>query len=58
VLLGTDPRAKLAQFAVNDQIPFLDATASRVTHDLGFKPILRYQRPRGGATATLYEAPR
>jgi 4-amino-4-deoxy-L-arabinose transferase-like glycosyltransferase len=57
-VLGTDPRAEKAQFAVVDQIPFLDATASRVSHNRGFKPILRYQRPRGGAVATLFEAPR
>jgi hypothetical protein len=57
-VLGTDPRAEKAQFAVVDQIPFLDATASRVSHNRGFKPILRYQRPRGGAAATLFEAPR
>jgi 4-amino-4-deoxy-L-arabinose transferase-like glycosyltransferase len=58
VVLGTDPRAEQAQFAIVDQIPFLDATASRVAHDRGFMPILRYQRPRGGATATLFEAAR
>jgi 4-amino-4-deoxy-L-arabinose transferase-like glycosyltransferase len=58
VVLGTAPEARRAQFAINDEIPFLDATASQLSHDLGFKPVARIQRPRGGAVATLYERPR
>jgi 4-amino-4-deoxy-L-arabinose transferase-like glycosyltransferase len=54
-VLGTAPEARQAQFAVTDEIPFLDATAAKLVHDLHFVPVWRYQRPRGGAVATLYE---
>jgi hypothetical protein len=67
MLLGPDPRyvsvsgrapeARLAQFAVSDEIPFLDASAAELMRKLNFKPVWRYPRPRGGATATLYERP-
>jgi 4-amino-4-deoxy-L-arabinose transferase-like glycosyltransferase len=57
-VVGTDPRARRAQFVVADEIPFLDATSSKLTRELGFTPILRYQRPRGGAVATLLARPR
>jgi hypothetical protein len=67
MLLGPDPRyvsvsgrapeARLAQFAVSDEIPFLDASAAELMRKLNFKPVWRYPRPRGGATATLFERP-
>jgi 4-amino-4-deoxy-L-arabinose transferase-like glycosyltransferase len=56
-VLGTSPEARHAQFAVSDEIPFLDATAAKVMQRQHFKPVWSYQRPRGGATATLSERP-
>jgi 4-amino-4-deoxy-L-arabinose transferase-like glycosyltransferase len=54
---GLSPLASRAQFAVNDEIPFLDGTAAAVVEKEQFVPIQRFTRPRGGATATLLQRP-
>ncbi len=54
---GNSPLARQAQFAITDEIPFLDPDAANVMHEEKFVPVARFARPRGGAVATLLERP-
>ena len=57
VVIGTSPLARQAQFAVTDEIPFLDATAAEIMREQRFVELGRFPRPRGGATARLLGRP-
>jgi hypothetical protein len=56
-VIGSDPLAPSAQFAIDNGSPFIDVYALAIVKRDGFRVVGRYPRPRGGVVATLLERP-
>jgi hypothetical protein len=56
-VLGSSPLAPRAQLALYDDTPFVDGAGVEMTKRLGLVPVQRFERPREGASVTLYARP-